>query len=228
MGSDHLLVSTAILVAAVATPVFVRRRPGGRAGPAVRGTLAMLLAASVATYLGMAISTGAVGPLDFLPLHLCDMAIFVAIVALLTLNQQAFEVLYYWAFAGTTLAIVTPDVAGGFPDWRWAAYFAAHGLVVVSAATLVFGLGRTPRPGSSRRVLLWTIAYAAVVAVVNLLTGANFLYLARKPAQPTLLDAFGPWPVYIGVAALVALALFTLLELPFRLIRAREAGRRPV
>jgi len=206
----------AIAGAAIALPLVVGRRPAGSWGRGVRWILAALLLASVTTYLGLAASNGEIAVLDFLPLHLCDLAIFIAGFALLTQRRLACEILYYWALAGTALAIVTPDVSGSFPDWRWVAYFTTHGLVVVSATTLVFGLDQTPRPGSARRVFLMTLAYAGVVAVVDAATGANFLYLARKPAGPTLLDWFGPWPVYLGVAAGVALALFTLLELPFR------------
>ncbi|MGH7563941.1 MAG: TIGR02206 family membrane protein [Gemmatimonadota bacterium] len=218
MDADHLLVVSGTAVAAIATPLLVRRLPTGPSGATVRWALAGLLLASVAGYLAMAAKSGEIGLLDLLPLHLCDLAIFVAVFALLTLSLRASEILYYWALAGSTLALVTPDVGAGSPDWRWIAYFVAHGLVVVSATTVVFGFGRIPQPGSSWRVFLLTIAYAAVVGAVDLTTGANFLYLARKPAEPTILDAFGPWPVYIGVAALVALALFTLLELPFRFL----------
>lgn len=216
MKTGHAAALAATALAAVVLPVLVRRRGTASFGNGVRWSLAALLLASVTAYLGLAASSGEIGPLDFLPLHLCDLAIFVAVLALLTRNRLAVEILYYWALAGTTLAILTPDVSGSFPDWRWVAYFTTHGAVVVSATTLVFGLGRTPRPGSAWRVFLITLGYAAGVGVVDWMTGANFLYLARKPAGPTFLDWFGPWPVYIGVAAGVACALFTLLGLPFR------------
>jgi len=62
----------------------------------------------------------------------------------------------------------------------------------------------------------WTAAYAAAVALFDLATGANFLYLRHKPAQPTMLDGFGPWPLYIAVEALIAIVAFHLLMLPFR------------
>ena len=57
---------------------------------------------------------------------------------------------------------------------------------------------------------------AAVAGVVDSLLGLNYMYLRAKPLTPTLLDHMGPWPVYIGVAAGVAFALFHLLALPFR------------
>jgi hypothetical integral membrane protein (TIGR02206 family) len=215
MATDHLLVLAGTALAAVLVTLLVRRL-GRVTGHAVRWTLAALLLASVTAYLALAARSGDIGLLDFLPFHLCDLAIFVAVFALVTRSRLACEVLYYWALAGTTLAILTPDVSGSFPDWRWVAYFATHALVVISATTLVFGMDRTPRRGSAWRVFLITLAYAAFVGVVDAGTGANFLYLVRKPAAPTLLDWFGPWPVYIGVAAAVALALFALLEAPFR------------
>jgi hypothetical integral membrane protein (TIGR02206 family) len=215
VSRDHAaaLVVTALAVAGL--PLLVRRLDERRERM-VRIGLAALLLASVLAYLVAETRAGRLSVWDFLPLHLCDLAIFVAAGALLTLNPLAYEVLWYWALAGTTLAIVTPDVAGGFPDWRWVAYFGLHGLVVVSAMTLTFGCGMRPRRGSSRRVFLMTVAYAALVGAVNLLTGSNFLYLSRKPAEPTLLDWLGPWPVYVGMTAMIALGLFSLLELPFR------------
>ncbi len=187
--------------------------------------LAALLLALVALYLAAEWTTGRLSLLDLLPLHLCDLAIFVAVWALLTRHPLAYEILWYWAMAGTTLAMLTPDVAGRFPDWRWIAYFSLHGLVVVSALTLTFGYGLRPRRGSSARIFILTIGYAIVVGGVNALTGSNFLYLSRKPAEPTLLDAFGPWPFYVVVSAAVALGLFTLLELLFRRTWAGKPGR---
>lgn len=203
-------------IAAVVLTWVARRDPEGRPARAVRFGLVAVLLGGAAVYLIAETLAGRLSVWDLLPFHLCDFAIFVAAYALLTGNRGAAELVWFWALSGTLLAMATPDVPGAFPDWRWLAYFTMHGAVVASAVTLALGLGLSPRPGGPWRAFEWTAAYAAVVGVVDWTTGANFLYLREKPARPTLLDWFGPWPVYIAVAGLVGLGLFLLLGLPFR------------
>jgi hypothetical integral membrane protein (TIGR02206 family) len=191
---------------------LVRRHP--RTASGVRfGLAGLLLTLTVGTLVRERLAGRPWGELA--PLHLCDMAIFVGLFALVTRSPLACEVLYFWACAGTLLAIITPDVLVGFPHPTFLSYFALHGAVVVAAILVVWGLGRSPRSGAVWRALLITNAYAALVGVVNLVFGTNFLFLCAKPEGRTLLDWFGPWPVYILVAEVVGLGLFTLLALPF-------------
>jgi uncharacterized membrane protein YwaF len=86
----------------------------------------------------------------------------------------------------------------------------------VAALVLVFGVGLRPRPGAPWRAFGITVGWAALVGLVNFALGTNFMYLRHKPLAATPLDGMGPWPVYIGTGALVALGLFHLLALPFR------------
>lgn len=216
MSPDGALALAATALAAVLLAALARRDPRGAAGTAVRVGLTALLLGGTLAYVAAEWRAGRLSAWDFLPLHLCDFAIFVAAYALVARSRGAAELVWFWAMSGTVLAMVAPDVAGGFPEGRWIAYHALHGAVVASAVALALGLGLAPRPGGPWRAFGWTLAYAAVVAVVDLATGANFLYLRTKPARPTLLDWFGPWPVYIPVAALVGLGLFWILYLPFR------------
>jgi len=211
-GPAHLGALAVTVLTAVGLVWLVRHHP--RAAPGVRlGLAGLLLTLSVGALASERLAGTPWG--DLAPFHLCDMAIFVGLFALVTRAPLACEVLYFWAGAGTFLAIVTPDVSVGFPHPRFLSYFALHGGVVVAAVLLAWGLDRPPRSGAVWRVLLLTNAYAALVGVVNLVFGTNFLYLCAKPAASTLLDWFGPWPVYILVAEAVALGLFTLLALPF-------------
>ena len=212
-------------VAAIALPILsgfalarlVRSRPNEGAALAVRLTLAGLIPLLMAFVLVKAHQGGWLRLEVVLPLHLCDLAALLAVYALSMRSRPVTEVLWYWAGAGTILAMLTPDVAAGFPHWEFLVFFGLHGLVVMATIVLVFGFGLRPRLGSARRVFLLTAAYTAVVGAGNAILGTNFMFLCRKPPNPTLLDAFGPWPVYIVVAAMLGLVLFLLLELPFRM-----------
>jgi uncharacterized membrane protein YwaF len=84
----------------------------------------------------------------------------------------------------------------------------------VACAVLVFGRITTVRPGAIRRIFGLLAGYAVVVGIFNAFAGANYMYLCRKPTNPSLLDLLGPWPVYLLGGAAVALALFWLLWLP--------------
>jgi hypothetical integral membrane protein (TIGR02206 family) len=186
------------------------RADGLRRG--LRVGLAAALLGQTGVFLLQAARSGDLEWWDVAPLQLCDMAIFVAVFALLSLHQGAAEVLYFWAGTGTLVAMITPDLGFGFPSWEFTFFFGLHAAVVVSAAVLTFGFGLRPRRHAALRVFGWTVAYAALVGLVNAATGANFMYLRAKPQAGSLLDAFGPWPFYLAGGALVALALFVILE----------------
>ena len=149
------------------------------------------------------------------------------VLALVTLawpRRAPAEVLYFWAAAGSTLAMLTPELPWGFPRWEFLVFFGLHGLVLVAAAVLVFGLGLRPRPGGAWRAFAATLVLAAVAGAVNVLLDTNFMFLRAKPAAATPLDWMGPWPVYIAVGAAAALGLYQLLALPFRHDRRLAEG----
>ena len=218
-GRDHLL-ALALTAAAAAALSLLARRWSRRAGFVLRaGVAAALLAATAGTLVAWS-RERPLGLFDVLPLHLCDFLILVAAFALLTRAQAAYELLYFWGGAGTLLALASPDVHAGFPDWRFVSFFLLHGLVVVAAVVLTWGFSLRPQPGAPWRALAITNAYALAVGLFNVAFGTNFLYLRHKPSAPTLLDWMGPWPVYILAADVLAAALFWLLDAPFR-----RAGR---
>lgn len=220
-GPAHLAALAVTATAAVGLARMVKRRPPSMG---IRLGLALFLVAAVAAWLLHEAARRPLSVWDVLPLHLCDFLILLAVYALLTLQRLACELLYFWS-GGTLLAMVTPDLGSGFPHPAFLVYFALHGAVVVAAAVVVLGLGLGPRPGAAWRAFGATLAYAAGVGVVDHALGANFLYLCRKPYEPTLLDAFGPWPVYLATVALFALGLFHLMAWPFR--RAVRVTGRP-
>ena len=79
--------------------------------------------------------------------------------------------------------MLTPDLQWNFPRWEFVVFFGLHGLVLVAALLLVFGLGLRPRPGAPLRVLGITAGWAALVAPRRTSpSGTNFMYLRARPA----------------------------------------------
>jgi hypothetical integral membrane protein (TIGR02206 family) len=213
-GSAHLgtLVLTGMGAAGLAA--LVRGRP--RVAPLVRAALFLGIAVLLAVELGIGAREGWLTWPMMLPLELCDAAMVLALLSLVWPRQRMVELLYFWAASGSVLAMLTPELPWGFPRWEFVVFFGLHGLVVVAAIVLVFGVGVRPERGAPWRAFFATLVLAAVAGTADALLDMNFMFLRWKPRASTPLDWMGPWPVYIGVAAVVALALFHLLALPFR------------
>ena len=213
-GAAHVSALACVGLLALALVGLVRVRPG--LGPAVRWSLAAGIAVLVAFELAVGAREGWLSRVTLLPLELCDAAMVLAVITLLVPRRAAAEIVYFWAGSGTLLAMLTPELPWNFPRWEFVVFFGLHGLVLVAALVLVFGLGLRPRPGAPWRAFGITAGWAAFVGLVNVALGTNFMYLRHKPLVATPLDGMGPWPLYILTGAAVALALFHLLALPFR------------
>lgn len=160
-----------------------------------------------------------------LPFELCDATLFLTIAVLFSRSAFLFDLIYYWALAGSTMALLTPNVWGQFPSISTDQFFFAHGLVVAAALYLVWSGLMKPRPGSVARAIIGVNLWAAVAGTSDWLFHANYMYLRHKPQNASLLNVLGPWPWYIAAAEPVALALFLLLYLPFWRQKRANAGR---
>jgi hypothetical integral membrane protein (TIGR02206 family) len=215
LSLEHLVALGLTAAIALAVALAARSRPGEWEARFARG-LAALLTLNLVAYHAVRIADGSWSADVDLPLHLTDAVAIVAILALWAPRPLTFELTYYWGFTAALLAILTPDLGHSFPSFLFLNYFVSHSGAVVAAAFLALGVGLVPRAGAVRRAFIATAAVALVAALANLATGGNYMFLAEKPGEPSPLDLMGPWPWYIGTAALVALALFALLDLPFR------------
>jgi hypothetical integral membrane protein (TIGR02206 family) len=214
-GIQHVSALAVTALFALAVSALVRRSREEGFHRLVRGVMVALLAGALAASLLRDESAGALRWWMVLPLQLCDLAIFAAIAALVSMRPLAYELCYFWAGSGTLVAMLTPDLRGGWPSWAFLAFFALHGGVVAAAVILTLGFGLRPRRGAHWRAFAATNLYALVIGVVDAATGANFMYLRAKPMEASLLDHLGPWPLYILSGEAVALGLFALLASPF-------------
>jgi hypothetical integral membrane protein (TIGR02206 family) len=185
-----------------------------------RGLGIILLSYALPFYIRMGIARALSWEYN-LPLELCDWVLIACLVALFFSNQLASEIAYFWGLGGTLQAILTPDLGKGFPSWDFALFFWSHGTALVTIAFLISRKGFRPRAGSILRMFLALNLYALVVGAIDSLFHWNYGYLCRKPAMPSLLDYLGPWPWYLISLEFLALAIFFLLDLPWKWKRHR-------
>ncbi len=221
---EHLVALAVTVVVAVLVAGTARRRPQLALGIG-RGLALVILAGFLCeqiTYAARGLWTAKLN----LPLQLTDAVTLVSVAALWQpASALLVELVYFWALTASLQAVITPDLQQSFPDVLFFTYFATHSGAVAAACLLVFGAGRTPRPGAVWRVYAITAGFAALAAVGTLVTGGNYMFLRRKPVQGSLLDVMGPWPVYIVVAAAFGLAIFAALAALARLIEAAPGPR---
>ncbi len=217
-GPDH--VSVMALTVAAAALIAGRRRLRPELDRRGRLGVASLLLGNELVGWGWAAAHGSVR----IPLQFCDLAMFLTVWALGSLRPRVCELAYFWGLAGSVQAILTPDLQRGFPDYWWVKFFLGHCGVVLSVTYLALTNRIAATPQSVWRVFGLTNIYAVAAGIVNACWHTNYGYLAHKPAQPSLLDYFGPWPYYILAMEAAALASFFLYYAPLAMARRRRSA----
>jgi hypothetical integral membrane protein (TIGR02206 family) len=213
-GPAHLSIIAAVPACAAALAWLRRRRPDRARW--IRLSLGALLALNALCWyayrfavLGMHLPQG-------LPFELCDISLWLTVYSLLRLDQISFELAYYWGLAGAAMAVLTPDLMAPLLSPSSIIFFLGHGGLIVSILYLLWSHHLRPRPKSWRLAFLALNIYAAGAGIFDFVSGVNYLYLRNKPASTSLLNAMGPWPLYIFAADLLALVMFLIMAIPFR------------
>jgi hypothetical integral membrane protein (TIGR02206 family) len=210
-GIAHLLALAATLTLALLTASCSQRSEVG--GLARTMAWLLLLMAALKPVLYVVIYDNPLA--QSLPLDLCRINEFFCAFMLLVRSYRAFEIAYFLAMAGSTSALLMPDLLHGFPDPRFVSFFFSHGLSVIAVLYAIFAFGFRPTLGSVGRVIVFLAVYTAAIAAANLLLDSNYLFLRRKPEGASLLDFLGPWPVYVTAMFVIAIVACVLCYLPF-------------
>ena len=175
---------------------------------------AIILALSVVVYTIFEIALGRFTIADDLPLSLCNLFALVAPFALWYPKHKYFEPIYFLVMAGTFQAIVTPDLYFDYPAYEFFKYWITHvGLVLLMIHYMVcFALYPTAK--GILKTFGWLNVYVVALLPLNYLLDANYFYLIEKPLNPSVLDFFGPWPVYILVAEILVMGFFAIAMIP--------------
>lgn len=133
-----------------------------------------------------------------------------------------FGILYFWVLAGTSQALLTPDLKFGFPHYESIFYWQIHGglVLVILYAVLVYGM--KPSWQDCKNAFYAGVVYLISVHLINIALGSNYAYTMHKPPGGSILDLMGPWPWYLLTGLGVSVLLFGLLYLPFAVSRKNK------
>lgn len=150
-----------------------------------------------------------------LPLFLCS---FMALFIFIFTNSRKywlFEILLFWIVAGTSQAVMTPDIPVGFPSFDYLRYWIAHLGLIVVIFYAIFVFKMKPTWKSMFKSFLALQVYMLVVIGINYLLGANYSYLNKKPNSASALDYLGDWPTYLLAVEVFLIPYFFIIYLPF-------------
>lgn len=222
-GVVHLLILTAIPLTAGALVWLAQHNE--KTALQIRLSLGILVALNELIWYSYVLRQGWVSFPYGLPLNLCDIALWLTVVAILTLKPIVFELAYFWGLAGSGMAILTPDLGVSLPSYPAIQFFTAHAGVIIAVLYVTWRKLSKPRVGSWLRAFVLLNCYAALIAVFNVVFKTNYFFLCEKPASASLLDYMGPWPIYIIIGELFALGIFALLYFPFRKATAQHESK---
>ncbi len=150
-----------------------------------------------------------------LPLDICNLIGLLVPFLMWNPSVKIFPFLYFYIMAGTTQAVFTPHLFDGFPNFVFIKYWVVHGGLIVYILYVAFVWKFQLSLKDLWRSFLLIQIYALIIYLTNELIGANYLYLVKKPPTVSVLDYFGPWPVYIFVCEVIMLFLMFMVYLPY-------------
>ena len=225
-SGQHYLLLALFAVSAVGIVLLGRTQRTGSASLVTRRVLAVaILFVSVPSQVYW-LSPGVFDAGSSIPLELCDLAWMTAVWALWTQRPLPTALTYYWGLTLTLQGVLTPSLSHVFPEYEFFVFWAKHILVVLAALYLTVGLGRGPSWRDYRWSVAVTAGWAVVVYGIDVALDANYGYLVRKPPSASLLDAMGPWPIYLLVSLGVLVSGWALITWPWA-VRARRLRGEP-
>ena len=223
--SHFYAVFTSVLL--LVSVLVVAKRLDYRQNILVCRGLSLLLCATVMLWSLVHVKFGRFSAIESLPLSICNLFALIAPLLFWIPNQKRFEVIYYFVFSGTLQAIITPDPSSGYPSYSFFKYWIVHcGLIIIVIHYLV-AFKLYPSVQGIWRAFLWLNLYLLCVFPINWLLDANYFYLMHKPEVPSLLDFFGPWPIYLIVSEILAMLFFALSYIP-SLVARKLAGKQVI
>jgi hypothetical integral membrane protein (TIGR02206 family) len=159
-------------------------------------------------------------PVDHLPITVCGWAIILCSYMMIGKTQAFFDIAYFWLFAGTIFALLTPTVITytGPTRFRYYQFWVEHTIGYIGIFYMIFVHKMRPTFKSAVRSYISLAVLAVVAYFANRMIGpgANYLFMARPEDTPSILDILPPhFALRVFVMVAVVTLLFILVYLPW-------------
>jgi len=207
MSNEHIASIIVFIALAFTIPLYAKYYLTERQQHILGSVIGVLIASGYITWLALEVVGGTYTSKLHLPFHLCRMANLLILIVLVFRSYLAYEVVFFW---GLTVihAVITPDIIQGFPHFHFIRYWLSHQLMIIGILYATFVYDIWPRKESIYVSFISLLLFLLITIPVNLLLDANYFWICGKPPVETILDFFGPWPMYIIVSAILALLHF--------------------
>ena len=197
--------------------VNMRRLPEASRGHAVfRIALFVLILVNELGWLGYRHFVAGIPLAENLPLHLCDLSVFVMFAGLATGRRLFAEWAYYAGVVGALLAVCFPAIAesGSIRLVAEVRYFLTHVALVGVGFYFTFGCRYRPPARAIWRSYFAIHVYALAITPLNLYLGTNYFFTLSAPEQLAFALAYPHW-LFLVLISIIFLAAFGLIHLPF-------------
>ena len=195
----------------------------------VRMTFGFILIITEMSYYWRLVGMPSLGPnpVEHLPIAVCGWVAIFGSYMLIGKNQTLFDIIYFWLLAGSVFALITPAVITytGPTRFRYYQFWIEHIGGFIAIFYMIFVHGMRPTIKSAFKsygalMIMCVIAYFANQIIGN---GANYLYMARPEAAPSILDILPPNFVLRTLIMISAItALYVVSYLPWYFKDKRE------
>ena len=168
-------------------------------------------------------------PVENLPIGVCGWAVIFCSFMVIGKKQSLFDIAYFWLLSGSLFALLTPTplTYAGPTRFRYYQFWSEHTLGYVAIFYMIFVHGMRPTVKSAVRSYIALLVMALIAYNVNvMIPGANYLYLARPEAAPSVLDILPPnFALRTMIIAVVITAMFGLAYLPWYLKDKKKTAK---
>ncbi len=197
----------------------------------LRYAMAFTMIVSEMSYFWRLVGVSSLNPnaIDHLPITVCGWSIVFCSYLVIGKSQSLFDIAYFWLFAGTVFALITPSAVLAYTGptrYRYYQFWIEHtfGYISIFYMMFVHKMRPTVKSGVKSYSLLAVLAVIAYTANSILGPGANYLFMAKPEDTPSILDILPSiyW-LRVLIMAVAVTVLFVVCYLPWFFMDRKKA-----